>query len=327
MSTKAKKYVWFTWERQRRNIELSKALGCSYFEFNYDGRSRLIRYPACIIKTIIALIRERADIVFGQNPSILLVVVLTACRRFFGYRLIVDAHNSGIRPMEGRYKLLNSVSKFVQKRADMVIVHNEEIKRIVKKNGGKAFVLQDKIPDLKLNSMKEKLDGKYNFLYICKFHSDEPYFEVFEAAKKIPKDISIYVTGNFKKKLSSDVIENLGENVKLMGFIPEHKFIMMLNSVDATIDLTTREDCLVCGAYESVGVEKPMLLSKSKSSMEYFRMGTIFVDNRADDIVDGIIEYINNSEHYKKAIVEGKNRLKKSWNKRFLELLDRISSL
>jgi hypothetical protein len=50
---------------------------------------------------------------------------------------------------------------------------------------------------------------------------------------------------------------------------------MMMRSVDATIVLSERENCLLCGAYETVASEKPMILSNKEALRNYFDKGAI----------------------------------------------------
>ena len=54
--------------------------------------------------------------------------------------------------------------------------------------------------------------------------------------------------------------------------------------MDATIDLTTRENCLVCGAYQSIAAGKPMVLSKTRALQTFFPAGAVYTDNSAADI-------------------------------------------
>jgi hypothetical protein len=58
--------------------------------------------------------------------------------------------------------------------------------------------------------------------------------------------------------------------------------------VDATIVLSERENCLLCCAYETVAVEKPMILSKKEALMKYFNKGVIYSENVSDDIAKAI---------------------------------------
>ncbi|MDD1444339.1 hypothetical protein MEO93_29175, partial [Dolichospermum sp. ST_sed3] len=102
----------------------------------------------------------------------------------------------------------------------------------------------------------------------------------------------IYVTGNYKKKQVRP--DKVPKNVILLGYISDAEYTEMLYSVDATIDLTTREDCLVCGAYESVAVEKPVILSDTEALRFYFNHGVIHTQNNAEALKNAILNVISN---------------------------------
>ena len=137
---------WVTWERQRRNLELSKALSCQYHEFNFDNRNKLLRYLLCLYRTVLLIRREKPRLIFGQNPSILLAILLVVLKPFYGYCLVIDAHNAAVYPFEGAYPRINQVMKKMHVLADLVLVTNESIKTELESAGGQAFVLPDKIP-------------------------------------------------------------------------------------------------------------------------------------------------------------------------------------
>lgn len=78
----------------------------------------------------------------------------------------------------------------------------------------------------------------------------------------------------------------------LTGFIPEKEYVELLISVDATMVLTCREDCSVCEAYETVAVEKPMILSNTNALGNYFRRGVIYAEQTAESTQKAILEVI-----------------------------------
>lgn len=314
---------WFTWERQRRNIELSRALSCEYFEFNYDKKNRFVRYILSIYKTFLTIKEGRPKIVFGQNPSVVLVLTLILLRKIFKYKLVVDAHNSGIFPFEGRYRFANYMMNKINCKSDLLLVTNNELKKVAEKYGSRCFILQDKIPELYTNEII-KLDGNINFLFICKYNEDEPYLELFDAAKMINDNIVIYVTGNYRK-LNDEILKKVPNNVRLIGFVPEKEYEIMIKSVDAVIDLTKRENCLLCGAYEAVAAEKPIILSNKIALKEYFKFGTIFVDNNPMQIKIGIENLIKDKNKYVREISEFKKNIISEWNVE-LNKLDNIIS-
>lgn len=315
---------WITWERQRRNIELSKALSCRYHEINFDNRNKLLRYFLCLYQTALLIKRETPQVVFGQNPSILLTFALVALKGIYGYSLVIDAHNAGIYPFEGSYPKINQVMKKLHAFADLVLVTNESLRRELESAGGKAFVLPDKIPTV--HSGRKVLEGKMNILLICKFHNDEPYREAFEAMRGLPDDVVLYVSGNHKG-LPAEAIAALPPNVRLMGFVPEREYETMLCSVDAVMDLTTRENCLLCGAYEAVGAEKPMILSRKEALQQYFDKGVVFVENTSQGIRDGLKELIRNRSVLTREVTLLKYEKEQIWSVRLQELEDRMRRL
>ena len=314
--------IWITWEKQRRNRELSKAFGIPLFEFGeIDSIENYVKkYSVGLIKTFKVIKETRPKYIFCQNPSIILSSFILILKSIIGFRVIVDSHNAGIFPLEGRNCVLNKLSRKIQRYADLTIVTTSYLKKHVEKNGGKGFVLQDKIPDIDIKRGK-KLKGKKNILFICSYADDEPYDTVFQAAKKVEKDIIIYVTGNYQKKRIQPV--NLPENVILTGYLSEKEYVTMLNSVDATIDLTNRQNCLVCGAYESIAAGKPMVLSRTQALMDYFNVGAVYVSHSAAIIAIGITEVINNNKELSAQITNLRRFIVEDWleKKKELELI------
>jgi hypothetical protein len=58
----------------------------------------------------------------------------------------------------------------------------------------------------------------------------------------------------------------------------------MLSSADLVVDLTLVDNCLVCGAYESVAAGVPLVLSAHDASRDLFHDGAHFTDNTAGSI-------------------------------------------
>lgn len=309
------KKIWITWENQRRNRELSAAVGAAFFELvEIDQiKNKLKKYSAGLSRTLQILWKEKPDVIFCQNPSLVLSLFLVLIKRLWHTKVCVDAHNAGLFPAEGRSFLLLMLARVVQRLADLTIVTNENLKMEVERNGGKAFVLPDRIPHIQ-KVERRNLKGRSNILFICSYGADEPYREVFKAASLLPPDICIYVTGNYHKKGIDPI--SLPSNLILTGFVEEKEYLALLNSVEATIDLTTREDCLVCGAYETVAVEKPMILSDTQALREYFCLGTVYVSNTAEGIRKAIEKVLSERESLEKEIKVLKELLSREWEAR-----------
>jgi len=320
------KRAWITWETQRRSIELSRALNCDLYLFEYTG---ILRYPKCVLKTISVLSKNKYNVVFVQNPSMILAAVVCFCKILFRKVIIVDRHSTFKINTEAKwrisylvYKILNS---FTLKYADLTIVTNQYLNNLVEISGGRAFVLPDKIPAFPLLTPR-KLLGKYNVLFVCSYAKDEPVIEVIAAMFKLKETgIFLYVTGNFKK-IDEAVINSAPSNVIFTGYLSDSDYAEMLQSVDAVMVLTTSDHTMMCGCYEAVSVGKPLVTSNKELLLEYFH-GSVFVENNKDDIARGILDvmnqynmYFNNSRLLKCAIEE-------SWLLLFDDLLQEISHL
>lgn len=306
------KRIWITWESQRRNVELSNALNAKLYQLDKIDRINNLakKYLLGLYHTAKILVRERPRITFCQNPSLVLSLFLVIIKLVFRTWVGVDAHNAGIFPAEGKLKVLNWIAVIIQRLADLVIVSNDGLKKIVEKNGGKAFVLPDKIPEIPKVTPKQ-LKGSHNILFISSFASDEPYKNVIGASIDVLPEIVIYVTGNYEEYIDTRLVAP--SNLIFTGFLPESQYIEMLNSVDATIDLTTRENCLVCGAYESIAVEKPMILSDTKALRDYFNMGAIYTDNSKESIAQAIHSLVREKDRLTEQVKKLKRLREKEW--------------
>lgn len=316
------KGIWITWEIQRRNKGISSALKWPLYEITYSG-SRWRRYLYCMVETVQVILKEKPQIIVAQNPSIVLAILIVLLRKVFGFRAVIDAHNSGIYPAEGDSKVMMWVSKWLQRLSDLTVVTNDHLRRVVEANKGRAVVLPDRLPDVPEVRMYP-LNGRINLAYICTYSIDEPFMEVFHAARLLPGDVMIYVTGKYHDKIDSSTVP---DNVRLLGFIPDNEFWSLLSSVDLIIDLTFRENCLVCGAYEAVALEKPIILSGTKTLRTYFTKGCIYVSPSSDSILNGIQEAIDKRENLYKDILKLKEELKDSWSKKLEDFRQAVKDL
>lgn len=314
--------TWITWETQRRNKGICSALGWPLHEITYSG-PRWRRYLYCMMETLRIIREERPRVVVAQNPSIVLATLVITMKKVFGYKAVIDAHNSGIYPMEGKNRIMMLVSGLLQQFADVTIVTNDQLRALVESNGGRAVVLPDRLPEIP-PVKPYPVSGRINLAYICTYSTDEPYHELLQAARLLPEDIVIYVTGKYRGKIDERSVPN---NVKLLGFISDEDFWALLSSVDFIIDLTLRENCLVCGAYEAVALEKPLVLSDTKALREYFNQGCIYVSPSKESIFYGIMKAIEQRDSLEKDILSLKSEIQDSWNKRIDDLLQVIEQL
>lgn len=284
--------VWIAWENQVRNKSLSARLGVELHVL-LSGRSRLARYAVCSWKSLWIIREHRPSVVFAPNPSVVLAYLMILLKHLFKFRLVIDAHHAGIVAPTGN-RLIQHALNACNRRADLVIVTNAEHGNHVQKIGGCAIVCQDPLPDIGKYATTGGEQSKQIF-FICSFSIDEPYADVFRAADILKDEGYVFwVPGDFRKARVNPLD---WPHVRFMGYVPEPEFYGRLAESQVVVDLTTAENCLVCGAYEAMALEKPLITSKTSALQEYFTGGTVFVDHRPQTIAEGVrLAYERRSE-------------------------------
>lgn len=301
------KRLWITWEVQRRNRTMSKMLGASLHELILDVPAWR-RYPVLIVRTIGLICRTKPEIIFSQNPSLVLAGLSVLMGKLLGCPVIIDAHNAGLYPLEGRYTLLTKLATFINRHASMVIVSNDQLKQSVEISGGTAFSIPDPIPEIPCYKKAELPEDKFNIVFVCSWSDDEPYEEVLRAAIAVDHPVRIYLTGNSRGRHLKYSAE-LTENTVLTGFLSNEDYDALICNCDAMMVLTKREDCLVCGAYEGVAVEKPLILSATNSLRSYFNKGCVYTNNTQHGIMLAIDKVISEKAMLLQDIKELKTNL------------------
>lgn len=312
------KRVWVTWEWQRRSIELAKKLGCELFIIEFKG---ILRYPKSLFKTVNLLVKTKPDILFVQNPSMILGAFACIYRLFKETPIVIDRHTTF--PLDRRGKSLfyififELLHRFTLKYADLTIVTNDFLAKLVQRCKGNPFVLPDKIPDIN-PTQKIHLKGKRNILLISSFNWDEPIGAVLEAMRHIEESIHLYISGNYNK-LNSSIISSVPSNVSFTGFLEDQEFTNMVFSVDIVMVLTTLDHCMLCGCYEAVAAGKPLITSEKDVLQDYFK-GAIFVDNSSADIAYKIHVAIKSADVLEGKMGQLKETLETRWEAKYTQL-------
>ena len=275
--------IWISWERHRRTRELSRALGAELCEFTSD-LGRLFKYPVLLLRSTLLVARRRPSVLVVQCPSVILAVWAGLVKRAFGFTLVADLHNEAVTPFIQSFPLYRWLLRWIHRRADLCLVSNAALKTVVEHAGGTALVLPDRLPQLKTGA-KAPRSRIPSVVFVCTYAPDEPYVEVIEAARAFGPGIQLHVTGNF---------HNAGRpldppsSVRLTGFLSEEQYVGLLQAADVIVDLTSMEDCLVCGAYEAAALGKPLVTSDTAALRRYFTRGTVYTAHDVPSLVSAI---------------------------------------
>jgi hypothetical protein len=278
--------IWVTWERHRRTRELCRAFGIELHELSAPG-PRLLRHPLLLLHTCVRIAAARPDIVFVQCPSILLGVWAGMLKRIFGFTYVADLHNEAVEPFNYAFAAYHRMLAWIARLADLCIVTNDALKAVVEQRGGRAFVLPDRIPAVPAPNRTAPEARRPYVLFVCSYSPDEPYREVFRAAAQLGDAVEVYVTGN-PRGMPSDV--QIPANVHLTGFLPTEEYEELLRGAEVVVDLTQMENCLVCGAYEAVAVERPLVTSDTQALRAYFSRGTVYAKHTPEALAAAIME-------------------------------------
>ena len=322
------KKIWVSWERHRRTVELVGALNDVSLKILESDADRIIRYPYLLLRTLILLLQEQPGLVIIQNPSVVLSLFMVTLGKAMTKGVVVDAHNEGLKPFHYKYSWLLPLYRFIQRKADLTIVTNSNLADVVSRNGGRPFVLEDRIPRFN-HPTKTNLNGEAVVTFVCTFEKDEPFMEVIHSAQLLSPSVSLYITGSLER-IPHAVIESAPSNVKFTGYLSDNDYENLLYSSDVIMDLTLMEDCLVCGAYEAVALGKPMILSNTNAIKDYFNKGAVYTDNNPHAIAAAIQQAIDYQERLQDEAAELGVELTSQWDVKFLafkQALDQIGRL
>lgn len=301
--------VWITWEKQRRNKSMAAAVGASLHELEYKGNA-LARYWVLGRKTVRIVRQAQPDVIFFQNPSLVLAALVTLLKvlSITRARTVGDFHNAGVYPPVAQFLV-----PWMVRNSDLTIVSNRNLESAITAFGGKAIAIPDPIPHMDEAHIRNPSAGssRFDVFFICSWAPDEPIANVLHAAQILENDhadIVIAITG--RPKLERAGWEGpVPRNVNLTGFLSDHEFEQRLASSSAVLDLTTRPDCMVCGAYEAVSAQVPMIVSDNGPTRAYFHKGALYTDNSAQSIAQLILEMKDRHPQLSAEIIELKREL------------------
>ena len=311
-----KKILWMSWHEHRRTTSITEALGAELVIISPRYRIRLIRYLVGSFRTWQLFCERQPSSVIVQNPSFMLAFVAVLWKPIFKYTVGVDTHNSGFG-LHRNNLVLRLILKYIQKNADFVITHNKRIHSLVAHEGGEVIVIPDPVPNIP-DSGTFSLKENNKVLLICSFGKDEPYREVIEAAKMVPVRCHIYVTGQYEGHIDP---VTLPSNVSLLGWLSWRKYNALLKAVDIIMVLTTREDCLLCGAYEAVSVRCPLITSNTKALRSYFDKGVVYTGHSPSELATAIDIALRDKLKLRKEIGQLDEALRADWEAYKLQLL------
>ena len=316
---KSDKVVWLTWHYAARSRNMAKVLNIPILEY-FNNKNALLRHSLSSLWTIWVLLKERPKVIFIQLSFMLLNIVAIYKIFTFGKTVIVaDCHTKALRrKAKGPFNFIFwPIKKATFKLVNISIVSNVGMENDIKELHDNYFMIPDKIPEIKL---EKNLNSENYFVYISSFAVDEPFDEIFEVAKLLPKEIKLYWTGRIPKRIT--IPKDKPENLIFTDYISFDEYYKLISNASSVLALTTEDDCLQSGAYEALAVETPMVISNSKALKTYFANSAVYTGHSPKEIANNLLQTLNS----KKELIQNSRYIKEERNKEYNEIISKLIS-
>ncbi len=311
--------LWVTWEVHRRTREIARTLRVPLHEI-LASRGGGAKYPGLLARTLRLLQRERPGVLFVQCPSVVLGWLVAVLQPLLKYRLVADLHNEAVKPFVHSTGSYRTLLRRIHATAALSLVSNSALETTIAANGGRPFVLPDRLPRLQAAPADVRVGRGKTIAFVCTFAPDEPWEAVVRAARSLPDGVDVVVTGRVPAGVDTKGCRNL----RFAGFLPEAEYVDTLAGADAVMDLTEMEDCLVCGGYEAVALERPLITSDTRALRSYFRLGTVYTTHEPGALACAMLSAMDRSGELEGEMAVLQPELRADWDRRARELVARI---
>lgn len=301
---------------QRTKI-LSSYLNSDIFRFPLFTRNILLsplKFPIQIMVTFIYLFKKRPEILLVEFTQPFIGLTSILYKKIFKKLVIIDLHSGPL--ISKNYKNLNSLTYFVLKRSDLIIIHeNTILKKLKNLKDKKIIIIHD--PLLNIEDIPVFFNKKDYLVFPSSGGNDEPLEEVIESALFSP-ELDFYITGKHKRKFL-----NIPKNVRFTGLLPFKEFYSLLKGSKGIIALTKWENTLLSAGFEGLNFEKPLILSNRRALREFFKENVIYVNNNPYSIKRGIEKMLKNYNYYCERIKD----FKKNYIKKFEAEIENLKKI
>ncbi|MCC6616426.1 MAG: hypothetical protein IT320_23330 [Anaerolineae bacterium] len=282
------------------------------------------KYVLQTLKTFQVLFTNRPRVVYVTNPPVFAPMCVLIYCKLTGAQFVMDTHPPSLYSDRWRWSV--PLQRFVARFAMMNVTDQERFKELFESWGAKALVLENppKTPQFKEVKSDEHA-GKFKVAVVNTFAVDEPLDIILEAVKKLP-EAHFYITGD-KGLAKPGVVANAPSNVTFTGYLRGDDYWNLLNNSRAVMVLTTYPYSLLGGAQDSVSLHVPIILSDQPVLREYFTSGTVFVENTAEGIVNGVRYMMEHEEELKSQVTELRQVHKDKWERNFQQLQTLIDAV
>lgn len=265
--------VFIAWRvLSRRTADLAKELGLKLKVFKDDPPYLKAYYDT---KNYVRI--ARPNVVFAQLPQGPLLYLLAKLKKEINFFLVVDVHTAFLVYDSWKGWILNWPFKKYLNHADLILVHNESVLDLLPTHlKRKAIVLYDPMPRIDAATGTQLGDS---IVFPASWHKDEPIEFVLEEYIKSETPFKIIITGKPKR---NEIVRKYSVTGKVVfsGYLPDSQYFDLLAKARCVIAATTREYTMLSAVWEALSLDKPLIVSKTRtlykilgSGPEYFIVG------------------------------------------------------
>tara|TARA_B110000003_G_C16652238_1_gene534701 strand:- start:2391 stop:3374 length:984 start_codon:yes stop_codon:yes gene_type:complete len=322
--------IYYSGTPTRRGKDVSKYLDLIYIQprnKKNGNDSNIISKFYNIIKSVFIEVKalkklNPTHIIFEHagdfNPTL---TVFIFCF-FYRVKLVVDCHTCVYVDADYRY-IKKLVNKKIIDFSKIFIAHNQETLTL-KNLHNNMFSLESKVPFIEKSKDLIEIDkSKTNVVFITRFNSDEPIFEMINCTNFFGNDFQFFMTGNYNKILKTSDLKKY-KNLTFTGFVSDEKYNSIIYNCDIHVVLTKRDFTLLYGGRESISLEKPLVISDNRPCKNFFNKGSVFVSNNSRDIANGIMIAKKNKVLLSRQMKILKKEKKDIWDSKIKDLKMKI---
>jgi glycosyltransferase involved in cell wall biosynthesis len=229
---------------------------------------------------VLEVARRRPSAVVIVAPPFVAPLAVLPVARMLGAPVAVDIHTGAL--IDRRWRWSVPILAWAARHAAVAVVTLASLAERLSGRGAATLVLPDPLPPMHPSKPAGDRvpDAEPLVVAVCGWGTDEPLEELARSAQGRPWQLVL--TGRGRRPL------DLPPNARLTGFLEQQEYVDLMASADAVVVLTTRDETLLSGAWESLALGQPLIVSGTPSLRSTFGEGARYVENEAEDIASGI---------------------------------------
>lgn len=270
-------------EVSARTKRLSQELGAKLFSLRED-----FPYFFSILFTFLKILKEKPKVVIlqlTQGPPLFFLILL---KRFLKFNLILDIHTGFLIYVNIKGKLLNKPFVSLLKFANLIILHNKTISKVLNQNIlKKSIIIKDPLLKIEVKPINKP---KYFVIFTTlTFSGDEPIELLLKIAENLRNEALFIYTSKSNINLP---------NMKNIGYLKYSDYLRVLKSVDLVLAMTKREFTSLSLAYEAISLNKALICSWTLALEETYH-GKVILAKTLEEYLKAIRELMNEEKRRK----------------------------